>query len=251
MSGFEQNPSMAGNFVAFESRATLFDATDIFVYNITTNLLYQITNTSSITEQLNDITILPDGRIRVVWSSDEDGFDQRNIQSATFSLTPPDVTPPVITPHPSITTNATMASGALVNFTIQASDNIGVVSLVCTPASGAVFPIGATHVQCVATDAAGNMATSGFNVRIKGAPEQILDLAIRVGTTPMPLLLKLRLLTALSVAFANQSNKAEACAALSAFIQLVQVQPPSVLPAAVKAQMVADAVRIKAIFGCT
>jgi hypothetical protein len=161
MLSFEQNPSMAGNLVAFESRATLFDTTDIFVYNITTNLLYQITTTSSLTEQLNDITVLPDGRIRVVWSSDEDGFDQRNIQSATFSLTPPDVTPPVITPHPSITTNATMASGAVVNFAIQASDNIGVVSLVCTPSAGTVFPIGTTHVQCVAKDAAGNMATSG------------------------------------------------------------------------------------------
>ena len=251
MLSFEQNPSMAGNFVAFESRATLFDTTDIFVYNITTNLLYQITNTASLTEQLNDITVLPDGRIRVVWSSDEDGFDQRNIQSATFSLTPPDVTPPVITPHPSITANATMASGALVTFNVQASDNVGVVSLVCAPASGNVFPIGATHVQCTAKDAAGNVATSGFNVRIKGAPEQILDLAVRVGTTPMPLILKIRLITALAVAFANQSNRAEACAALSAFIQLVQSQPPSVIPAAVKAQLIADAVRIKAVFGCT
>ena len=41
------------------------------------------------TEQLNDITVLPDGRIRVVWGSDEDGFDARNIKAATFSLYSP------------------------------------------------------------------------------------------------------------------------------------------------------------------
>jgi len=252
MSSFEQNPSMAGNFVAVESRATLFDTTDIFVYDITTNLLYQITNTPSFTEQLNDITVLPDGRIRVVWSEhEEDGFDQRNIKSATFSLAPPDVTPPVITPPATITANATMPAGAIVNFAVQASDNVGVVSLICVPPSGGVFPIGVTEVQCTARDAAGNTSTSGFRVRIKGAPEQILDLAIKVGTTPMPLILKVRLLTALAVAYANRSNPVEACAALSAFIQMVQVQPPSVIPAAVKAQMISDATRIKAVFGCT
>ena len=65
------------------------------------------------------------------------------------------------------------------------------------------------------------------------------------------MILKVRLLTALAIAFANQSNRAEACAALSAFIQMVQMQPSSVIPAATKAQMIADANRIKTLFGCT
>lgn len=82
----EANPSIAGNYIAFESRPTLFSTTDIFVYDITTNRLYQITNTPPVNEQLNDITRLPDGRLRVVWASDEDGFDQRNVKAATFSL---------------------------------------------------------------------------------------------------------------------------------------------------------------------
>ena len=84
--GFEGNPSIAGNFIAFESRATVVDAADIFVYDIANNLLYQITNTPLVNEQLNDITRLPNGDLRVVWASDEDGPDQRNIKSATFSL---------------------------------------------------------------------------------------------------------------------------------------------------------------------
>ena len=87
--GVEANPSIAGNFIAFEGRPTLFSTSDIFVYDITTNLLYQITDTLLVTEQLNDITVLPDGRIRVVWGSDEDGFDHRNVHAATFSLYSP------------------------------------------------------------------------------------------------------------------------------------------------------------------
>lgn len=86
MPSFEANPSLAGNLISFESRPTLLDTTDIFVYDIITNFLYQITDTPLVTEQLNDITVLSDGRIRVVWASDEDGFDQRNIKAATFPL---------------------------------------------------------------------------------------------------------------------------------------------------------------------
>jgi hypothetical protein len=89
--GVEANPSIAGNLIALESRPTLFSTSDIFVYDIATNLLYQITDTPLVTEQLNDITVLPDGRIRVVWGNDEDGFDSRNVYAATFSL--PSVTP--------------------------------------------------------------------------------------------------------------------------------------------------------------
>ncbi len=89
ISGFEANPSIAGNVICFESRPTLFDTTDIFVYDIPTNRLYKITNTPLVTEQLNDITVLPDGRVRVVWTSDEDGFDQRNVKAASFTLPPP------------------------------------------------------------------------------------------------------------------------------------------------------------------
>lgn len=89
ISGWEANPSIAGNYIAFESRPTQFDLADIFVYDLVANKLYQITNTPLVNEQLNDITILPDGRLRVVWASDEDGADQRNVKAATFTLGSP------------------------------------------------------------------------------------------------------------------------------------------------------------------
>jgi Tol biopolymer transport system component len=86
---FDANPSIAGNFIAFESRAVVFGTSDIFVYDLAQNRLYQLTNTVAVNEQLNDITVLTDGRVRTVWASDEDGFDQRNVRGATFTLARP------------------------------------------------------------------------------------------------------------------------------------------------------------------
>jgi hypothetical protein len=89
--GVQANPNIAGDFIAFESRPTWLSTTDIFVYDVVNNRLFQITDTPLVTEQLNDITVLPDGSIRTVWSSDEDAFDSRNVRSATFRL--PNVAP--------------------------------------------------------------------------------------------------------------------------------------------------------------
>jgi len=91
LTSFEHNPSIAGDFIAFESRPTLGDTSDIFVYDVVNNRLFQITDTPLVTEQLNDITLLPDGSLRTVWASDEDGASARNVWSATFQL--PNVAP--------------------------------------------------------------------------------------------------------------------------------------------------------------
>ena len=64
---------------------------DIFVYDVANNRLFQITNTPLVNEQLSDITALPDGSLRMVWASDEDGPDQRNVKGATFEL--PNIAP--------------------------------------------------------------------------------------------------------------------------------------------------------------
>lgn len=87
LAGVERNPSIAGPYIAFESAASIFDTSDIFVYDTVNNRLFQITDTPFVTEQLNDITMLPDCSLRVVWASDED-VDTRNIKAATFQLAP-------------------------------------------------------------------------------------------------------------------------------------------------------------------
>ena len=38
--GYQSNPSIAGNIIAFESRASVVDTADIFVYDLVTNRLF-------------------------------------------------------------------------------------------------------------------------------------------------------------------------------------------------------------------
>jgi hypothetical protein len=87
MPGLQSRPTIAGNLIAFESRPTFTDSTDIYAYDMLSNRLYRITETPSPTnEELADISVLPDGRVRVVWASDEEGLGIHNIRAATFQL---------------------------------------------------------------------------------------------------------------------------------------------------------------------
>jgi hypothetical protein len=81
---------------------------------------------------------------------------------------PKDVTPPVFGSTPDVTIDAVAdGTSAKVSFTPVASDNVGVTSLACSPASGSTFAIGTTVVTCTATDAAGNTVSTTFNVIVK------------------------------------------------------------------------------------
>jgi alpha-tubulin suppressor-like RCC1 family protein len=80
---------------------------------------------------------------------------------------PPDVTPPVITVPADITVEATSSSGAAVTFAVSATDSHdGPVAASASPASGSVFPLGATTVSVTAEDAAGNESTKTFVVTV-------------------------------------------------------------------------------------
>jgi hypothetical protein len=61
-----------------------------------------------------------------------------------------------------------IATGALANFTVTASNDCGAVTSVCSPPSGSTFPVGTTTVTCTATDASGNTAQCTFTVTAFG-----------------------------------------------------------------------------------
>ncbi len=79
-----------------------------------------------------------------------------------------DRTPPVITPPADVTVACTSPAGATVSYVVGASDECGLASLTATPASGTVFPIGTTSVECVARDLCGNETRRRFNVIVTG-----------------------------------------------------------------------------------
>jgi len=92
-----------------------------------------------------------------------------NQTSGGFPLGVVDTTPPVLTTPPAVEVTATSAAGATVTFTTSAIDIVDAgPTVVCTPASGSVFPPGATTVTCTAKDASGNPKTSTFVVTVDG-----------------------------------------------------------------------------------
>ncbi len=80
---------------------------------------------------------------------------------------PRDTTAPVVTVPASQQVTAQGPFGAVVTFTATATDDIdGAVPVSCTPASGTLFPYGATVVTCTATDAVGNTGAASFTVTV-------------------------------------------------------------------------------------
>lgn len=97
---------------------------------------------------------------------------------------PSDTTPPVITAPADMTVEATGASGAVVNFTATAVDDVdGTVNVVANPASGSTFPFGTTTVGLAAADAAQNTAAATFSVTVRDSTAPSIDrIAPSVGT---------------------------------------------------------------------
>ena len=83
--GEQRDASISDGIIAFESIAVGDTAADMYLYQVATNRLFRVTSTPS-DESLNDISVLPDGRIRLVWSSGDIG--DRDVYGATIELPP-------------------------------------------------------------------------------------------------------------------------------------------------------------------
>jgi uncharacterized repeat protein (TIGR01451 family) len=107
--------------------------------------------------------------------------------SFTVTVSRPDTTAPVLSLPASITTTATSGTGAIVTYTATATDAVsGARPVTCAPASGSLFPVATTTVNCSATDAAGNTARGSFTVRVNPPPDTtapVLSLPASI-TTP-------------------------------------------------------------------
>jgi dipeptidyl aminopeptidase/acylaminoacyl peptidase len=106
----------------------------------------------------------------VVYTSDESCDPSGNCAAGTLVLSI-DLTAPAVSVPGDFEMDATGPAGAEVSYQASASDDLDPSpSLVCEPASGGVFPIGATDVTCTATDAAGNSASATFTVTVLPEP---------------------------------------------------------------------------------
>jgi len=95
-----------------------------------------------------------------------------NVGSDTLAVTVVDTTAPVVTVPADISVEATGASGAVVTFSVSASDVVdGAVAPVCGPVSGSTFGLGVTTVSCTAADASGNADSDAFEVTVTPAAD--------------------------------------------------------------------------------
>jgi hypothetical protein len=247
------HPAISGNFVAFEAwdGAALYPQTDLWVYDTADRTLRRITNTAG-SELLSDIsasTSTGTTTVRLVWQVNE-GDD--NVYGSQFTKVV-DTTPPTLSLPGAFSVPATSPAGAVVTYNATATDNVDPnPSVSCSAASGATFAIGNTTVSCTATDAAGNMASGSFSVHVKGAPEQIVDLANKtlqyLGLSALSAPLQTRLQSTSAALIAG--NKTAACGALNLYIAVVQAASGKSLTAAQAADLTADAQLIRAVIGC-
>ncbi|MGH8598709.1 MAG: HYR domain-containing protein [Gammaproteobacteria bacterium] len=95
-----------------------------------------------------------------------------------------DTTPPALNLPANMTAEATSPSGAAVTYAATATDNVDPNPTVsCAPASGSTFAIGATSVNCTATDASGNSASGSFVVTVQDTTPPVLTVPANI-TTP-------------------------------------------------------------------
>jgi hypothetical protein len=117
---------------------------------------------------------------------------------AHFAVAVGDSTPPVLALPSTIQVAAASRLGTRVSYAATATDDTDPHPVVsCAPASGAMFPLGDTTVNCSATDASGNRATGSFIVRVRVSFGGFLPPINNNGTSvfrrPVPVLVRLAL----------------------------------------------------------
>ncbi len=174
-----------------------------------------------------------------------------NTGSASFTVLVRDTTPPDLTLPADITVNATSPNGAQVLYDATAADLVdGTLPVNCFPPSGTNFPIGSTTVNCSATDHAGNTASGSFNVHVKGATEQLNDLATLVSQQKLGPGTSLVDQLQAAVTAIGAGATASACGDLQAFIHHVQAQSGKSISADQAATLTAATKQIMAVLGC-
>ena len=108
-----------------------------------------------------------------------------NTGQASFTVTltlavVSDTTAPVLTVPADFAETTESASGKTISYAASATDDVdGPITPTCSPASGSLFPVGATAVSCSATDAHSNTASAGFTVTVN-----LVDTTAPVVTVP-------------------------------------------------------------------
>ena len=126
-------------------------------------------------------SIFPLGKTSVSCSAHDAA---NNAAGGTFTVTVQDTTAPVITVPAPITVTATGPDGAVVTYTVSATDLVdGPVPVACTPASGSIFPLGKTTVSCSAQDSQNHSGTDTFTVTVEDTTPPVITVPAPITVT--------------------------------------------------------------------
>lgn len=104
-----------------------------------------------------------------------------NAVDGTLVVSVVDTTAPVVTVPANITAEAAGASGAHVAYAVSATDvAAGNVAATCVPASGSLFPIGATEVDCSASDPRGNTGHATFTIEVRDTTAPVVTVPANI-----------------------------------------------------------------------
>jgi HYR domain/WD40-like Beta Propeller Repeat len=234
--------------ILFERELPGATNTDLYLYRLATRQLLRITSTDE-QDSLNALSLTPTGELRVAWARPDGAAPGHNdIHAARAQLDDGTNAPPVLSLPAGMTVDATGPAGATVAYAATATDDSGTPSLACAPASGATFGIGTTTVSCSVTDDDGETVAGSFDVTVRGAREQLVDLLVAVsGAGPgSTLAAKIRTI----VGYLPDRALPLACEPLRVFISEVRAQSGKRIPAATAAAWIEDATRIRAVLAC-
>ena len=90
-----------------------------------------------------------------------------NTANCMFTVTVIDREAPVliVPPNQSVPLEAGQET-VVINYDVEIRDNAPGATVVCLPPSGSAFPLGATNVVCIGSDASGNNVTNAFTVTV-------------------------------------------------------------------------------------
>ena len=215
--GLQRNPSISNGVIAFEHRAAPESPADVWIYVLATNSVFRVSDTPLVDDTLNDVTVLANGDVRVVWAANDDAEPGlHNVYARTFTIPSlPDADGDGV---PDASDNCTLVANPS-----QADRDGDGIGDACDQMDGPLPQQQLADLEdAVLALGLGKGAANSLLVKIQGASRDLAD-----------------------------GKTTSACGKLDAFVHEVQAQSGHRILATDAADLIAAAQRIRAGLGCT
>jgi hypothetical protein len=175
-----------------------------------------------------------------------------NSASGSFHVLVQDTTAPSLVVPADVSVTTPNAAGATVTSAASANDAVdGAIAPACAPASGSLFAVGDTVVNCTAVDAHGNGAAASFTVHVQRTVDagDLFDRLVRESTGVGPgRSLLAKALDARAAYYAGSTSTS--CSTLGAYLNELKAQTGKKVDRNTAAELTALVGEIRALLGC-